>query len=50
MVEFSPTETKLTSSKFYSILDDVEVINAEYNGELINSSVDAHSGASVVYR
>ena len=50
MVEFSPTETKLTSSKFYSILDDIEVINAEYKGESIKGSVDAQTGASVIYR
>lgn len=50
MVEFSPTETKLTSSKFYSILDDIEVINAEYKGETNKGSVDAQTGASVIYR
>ena len=50
MVEFSPTATDLTSSKFYTILDNVDVINARYKGETINQSIDAQTGASVIYR
>lgn len=50
MVEFSSTPANLNTSEFYSILDEVEVVDAVYKGKVLEGSVDAQTGASVLYK
>jgi hypothetical protein len=48
MVEFSPTAAELDPVDFYTLVEEGNVVDAVYKGEVTEDEVDAQTGASVL--